>query len=149
MVSPTLVVLLAAVWLASVGNLALWRALAALPELAGGRGLAFGIALGVMVAALHVLLFSLICWRGLLKPVLTLFLLVAAGCAYFMLSYGVVIERTMMVNVLLTDAREARELLSLPLLGTLLVLGILPVALLWRTRIRFAPVARQLRQNAT
>ncbi|HRL31094.1 MAG TPA: phosphoethanolamine--lipid A transferase, partial [Ottowia sp.] len=86
--------------------------------------------------------------RWTLKPVITLFLLAAAGGAYFMLSYGVVIDRSMMVNVLLTDGREARELLSLRMLGALLALGVLPAALLWRARIAWAPPLRQLRQNA-
>jgi lipid A ethanolaminephosphotransferase len=140
--------LLTALWLASVGNLALWQAMSALPELANTRGLAFQIAFGIIIAALHVLLFSLVAWRWLLKPVLTVFLLAAAGGAYFMLSYGVVIDRTMMVNALLTDSREVRDLLSWHMFGTLLALGVLPVALLWRTRIAWPHLGRQALTNA-
>ena len=139
---------MAALWIASIANLALWRALAGLPELANGRGLAFGIGFGVMIAAAHVALLSLLAWRWTLKPALALFLLAAAGGAYFMLSYGVVIDRTMMVNVLLTDTREARELLSWRLLGALLLLGVLPLALLWRTPLRWATPLRQAGHNA-
>ena len=146
--SPFGAALLAALWIAGIGNLALWRSMADLPEVANARGLAFGIGFGVAIAAIHVALFSLLAWRWTLKPVITLFLLAAAGGAYFMLSYGVVIDRSMMVNVLLTDGREARELLSLRMLGALLVLGVLPAVLLWRARIAWAPPLRQLRQNA-
>ena len=145
---PATAIILAALWIASIANLALWRALAGLPELANGRGLAFGIGFGVMIAAAHVALLSLLAWRWTLKPVLALFLLAAAGGAYFMLSYGVVIDRTMMVNVLLTDTREARELLSWRLLGALLLLGVLPLALLWRTPLRWATPLRQAGHNA-
>ena len=147
-ISPFGAALLAALWIAGIGNLALWRSMADLPEVANARGLAFGIGFGVAIAAIHVALFSLLAWRWTLKPVITLFLLAAAGGAYFMLSYGVVIDRSMMVNVLLTDGREARELLSLRMLGALLVLGVLPAVLLWRARIAWAPPLRQLRQNA-
>ena len=147
-ISPFGAALLAALWIAGIGNLALWRSMADLPEVANARGLAFGIGFGVAIAAIHVALFSLLAWRWTLKPVITLFLLAAAGGAYFMLSYGVVIDRSMMVNVLLTDGREARELLSLRMLGALLALGVLPAALLWRARIAWAPPLRQLRQNA-
>lgn len=146
--SPFGAALLAALWIAGIGNLALWRSMADLPEVANARGLAFGIGFGVAIAAIHVALFSLLAWRWTLKPVITLFLLAAAGGAYFMLSYGVVIDRSMMVNVLLTDGREARELLSLRMLGAWLVLGVLPAVLLWRARIAWAPPLRQLRQNA-
>ena len=145
---PATAIILAALWIASIANLALWRALAGLPELANGRGLAFGIGFGVMIAAAHVALLSLLAWRWTLKPALALFLLAAAGGAYFMLSYGVVIDRTMMVNVLLTDTREARELLSWRMLGALLLLGALPLALLWRTPLRWATPLRQTGQNA-
>lgn len=145
---PSIVLLLTALWLASIGNLALWRAMAQLPELADGRGLAFRLAFGGIIAALHVLLFSLIAWRGLLKPVLTVFLLAAAVGGYFMLSYGVAIDRTMMVNVLLTDTREARELINLRMVGMLLALGALPVALLWSVRVAWPTALRQLRANA-
>ncbi|MBK6867675.1 MAG: phosphoethanolamine--lipid A transferase [Burkholderiales bacterium] len=144
---PVSVIVLAALWIASVANLALWQALAALPELTGARGLVFGLAFGVMIGAAHVALLSLLAWRWTLKPVLTMLLLAAAGGAYFMLSYGVVIDRSMMVNVLLTDAREARELFSWRLLGTLTLLGGLPVLLLWRVPIRWPRAARQLRHN--
>jgi lipid A ethanolaminephosphotransferase len=98
---------LAALWVASIGNLALWRGLAALPELGNARGLLFGLAFALMIGAVHVALSSLLAWRWTLKPMLTVVLLAAAAGAYFMLSYGVVIERTMMVNVLLTRARRA------------------------------------------
>lgn len=144
---PISVIVLAALWIASVANLALWQALAALPELTGTRGLAFGVAFGAMIGAAHVALLSLLAWRWTLKPALTLLLLAAAGGAYFMLSYGVVIDRSMMVNVLLTDAREARELFSWRLLGALAVLGLLPVLLLWRVPIRWPRATRQLRHN--
>ena len=145
---PATAIILAALWIATIANLALWRALAGLPELANGRGLAFGIAFGVMIAAVHVALLSLLAWRWTLKPVLALVLLSAAVGAYFMLTYGVVIDRTMMVNVLLTDTREARELLSWRLLGALLLLGVLPLALLWRTPLRWATPLRQAGHNA-
>ena len=48
---PATLLLLVTLWIATIGNLALWRALAGLPELANGRGLAFGIGFGVMIAA--------------------------------------------------------------------------------------------------
>ena len=145
---PATAILMTALWIATVGNLALWQALRALPELGNARGLAFDLAFGAGVLALNVLVLSLLAWRWTLKPALVLFLLAAAGGAYFMLTYGVVIDRTMMVNVLLTDTREARELLSWRMLGALLLLGAMPLALLWRTPLRWATPLRQAGQNA-
>jgi len=146
-VRPATLVVLVSLWLASVGNVALWRAMGALPELANARGTAFMLAFGVGVAALTALPLALLAWRWTLKPALILFLLAAAGGAFFMLSYGIVIDRTMMVNVLLTDAREARELLSPRLWGTLAVLGVLPALVVWRLPLRWATPGRQLLHN--
>ena len=145
---PLTVMVLAALWIATIGNLALWRALAALPELGNARGWLFGLAFALMIGAVQVAISSLFAWRWSLKPVLAFMLLAAAAGAYFMLSYGVVIERTMMVNVLLTDTREARELLSWRMAGALALLGVLPVALLWRARMSWPSGLRQLRNNA-
>ena len=145
---PLTVMVLAALWIATIGNLALWRALAALPELGNARGWLFGLAFALLIGAVQVAISSLFAWRWSLKPVLAFMLLAAAAGAYFMLSYGVVIERTMMVNVLLTDTREARELLSWRMAGALALLGVLPVALLWRARMSWPSGLRQLRNNA-
>lgn len=144
---PATLVLLVVLWIASIGNVALWRAMAALPELGNARGYAFMLAFGVGVAALTALPLALLAWRWTLKPVLVLFLMATAGGAFFMLSYGIVIDRTMMVNVLLTDSREARDLLSPQLFGALAVLGLLPALAVWRTRLQWATPARQLLRN--
>ncbi|MEN9543839.1 MAG: hypothetical protein RLZZ598_672, partial [Pseudomonadota bacterium] len=114
--SPATVALLVAVWLGSVGNWPLWRAVLALPEMDGRRGLLFVAAMMLLVATLTALPLLLLAWRPLIKPVATIFLLCAAIAAHFMGSYGIVIDPTMMTNVLQTDPRESSALLSLPLL---------------------------------
>ena len=146
--SPWVCVLLAALWMAVVGNLPLWRALAALPELGNARGLAFGLAFGVGVMAMLVMVLALFTWRWTLKPAVAICVLTAAGGAYFMRTYGIVIDPTMMVNVLLTDGREARELLSWGMVGSLLLTGVLPAVLLWRLPLRWPGAARQALWNA-
>ena len=146
--TPLSLVLLTALWIASVGNLALWRALGALPELDNARGVAFGIAFGVAVMALLVMLLTLFTWRWTLKAALVICLLAAAGGAYFMQTYGVVIDPTMMVNVLLTDSHEAQELLSWRLVAALLLMGALPAVLVWRARLQWPSGGRQALRNA-
>ena len=145
---PLWPLLLASLWMASLANLPLWQHLLQLPELANGRGLVFGLALGLVVAAALSALLSLLSWRWTLKPVLTLSLLAAAAGSYFMLAYGVVIDPTMMTNVLQTDAHETRDLLNWRMFGTVAVLGLLPVAWLWRTPIRRVGARHRVLSNA-
>ena len=140
-------ILLVSVWLASVGNLPLWHAVWPLPELAGGRGVLFAAALFVGIVAAQVVLLSLLAWRWLLKPALLLFLLIAAGSSYFMWQYSAVIDATMMANVVHTDAREVRDLLSWRLLLSIGVLALLPGWWLLRQPIPLRPWGAQALRN--
>lgn len=145
---PGWVLLFASVWIATVCNMALWRELLRLPDLDNTRGLIFAGAFAVMVAATVFALLSLLAWRWTLKPAIAVFLLTAAFGAYFMAAYGVVIDTTMMVNVMQTDLRETRDLFNVRLLGRLLLLAVLPMLWLWRTPIRRTTWPRRVLQNA-
>ncbi|MFS2034297.1 phosphoethanolamine transferase [Polaromonas sp. CT11-55] len=144
---PLWLVVLASIWIATVCNVALWRELSRLPGLSGGQAAVISIALVLVITLATTALLSLLAWRWTLKPAITLFLLSAAFGAYFMMAYGVVIDKTMMVNTLQTDVRETRDLLNWRLLATVLVLAVLPLVLLWRQKVRRASAARQLLGN--
>ncbi len=145
--NPLTLALLAGLWIAALPNWPLWRALLALPETSSTQGALFVIGFGLMIAALTALLLTLLAWRPTIKPAIAAMLLAAAFGAHFMGSYGVVIDTTMMVNVLQTDPREVRDLLSLRLLGSVLLLAGVPLVLLWRTRVRGVGLLRQGGRN--
>ena len=130
--NPLTLAAIAGAWTATLPNWPLWQALLALPETRTARGVLFVLAFGAMIAALTTLLLAAFGWRPLVKPAIAFSLVAAALGAHFMGTYGVVIDSTMMTNVLQTDPREVRDLLGLHLLGSLLVLGVLPAWLLWR-----------------
>lgn len=144
---PLTLLLVTALWVATVGNLAFWSALGHLPEISGWRGAGFALALALLLAALNVAFFSLFCWRWLLRPVLIITLLIAAATSYFMLSYNVVIDHAMALGVVLTDQREVHDLLSWRLAATLLLVGGLPALAVAWLPLRWPRVPRQLRTN--
>ncbi|MDB5895784.1 MAG: phosphoethanolamine transferase [Rhodoferax sp.] len=144
---PAWLLLVTSVWIATVCNLPLWRELMQLPELHGGRGIWFAICFAGMIAGATTAVLSLLAWRWTLKPAITVFLVSAAAGGYFMMAYGVVIDPTMMVNAIQTDARETRDLLSWQFGAVVLVLGLLPAWWIWRQPVRPAPVLRQLLRN--
>jgi lipid A ethanolaminephosphotransferase len=146
--NPLTLALLAGVWMAALPNWPLWRALLALPETNSPRGALFVAGFAIMIAALTAALLALAAWRATIKPAIAILLVAAAFGAYFMGSYGVVIDTTMITNVLQTDPREVRDLLSLPMLGTVLVLAGLPLLLLWRLPVRGLGFWRQAGRNA-
>ena len=134
---------LAGLWVAVLPNWPLWHALLLLPETASVRGGLFVAGFGLMIAALCTALLAPFAWRAVIKPAIAVLLVVAALGAHFMGAYGVVIDSTMMVNVLQTDPREVRDLLSLRLLGSLLLLAGLPLLVLRWLPVRATRWSRQ------
>jgi lipid A ethanolaminephosphotransferase len=147
-VHPSWLIVLTSIWLATIGNLALWQEIVRLPEMNDWRAVWFGVAFAALIAALVCMLMSLLCWHWTLKPVIGLFLVSAALGAYFMLSYGVVIDSAMMVNVLHTDLRESTDLGSWKLVLVLLFLAVLPIGLLWKTQVKRFSLFKTIRNNA-
>ncbi|MBV8035069.1 phosphoethanolamine transferase [Roseateles sp.] len=112
---------LAALWMSLLANWPLWEQLRSL-----SLGTGFLLAFAGMVTAATGAVLSLLAWPRLIKGVLVLLLLAGAALAYFIGTYGIVFDPSMVVNMVQTDARETRDLLSWRLLANLLVLGALP-----------------------
>lgn len=145
---PGWLVLAASLWMGTVCNLPLWRELGRTDDLSGGQGVLLGLALAAMITGVLVALLGLLAWRATLKPAITVLLLAAGFGAYFMLSYGVVIDSTMITNVLQTDPRETRDLVNGKLISYVLLLAVLPAAVAWRWPVARQPWGRQLTHNA-
>ena len=146
-VSPVRVVLVCAFWMATAGNVPLWRKFEALGLMQSGAGVLLVAAMGVFIFGVLALLLGLLAWRRTLKGAAIALLLVTACASYFMLSYGVVIDPGMITNTVQTDVHEARALLSWQLVAVVAVLALLPAGLLWRQPIAYGPLRRQLGRN--
>jgi len=145
--NPLTLALITSLWVAAFANWPLWRALLALPENASPRGALFIAGFGAMIASLTFVLLCVAAWRRAIKPAAALFLVPAAAGAHFMGTYGVVIDPTMMVNVLQTNATETRDLISLRLVASLLLIAALPIAVMWRLPVRRLTFVAQLSRN--
>ncbi len=145
---PFWLIAAASLWMAAAGNLALWRALADLHVLQGPAGWRFGAAFVVAIAAMLTALIGPLAWRRTLKPTIAVLLIVTAIGAHFMSAYGVVIDPSMMVNVVQTHPRESADLMGRAFWLSLLGLGAVPAALLWLWPVRQAPWRRQVLRNA-
>lgn len=143
-ITSTRMVLLFSLALVVLYNLATWKALTGLMQLQGIKALAFQFSFGLFLWATFTLLLTLVSFRPLLKPVLSIVALCSAAAAYFMNDYGIAIDTVMMQNVLETNPGEATALLSAKLFGYLLVLGVLPVIAIWLTPVTYRPFFRGL-----
>lgn len=104
----------------------------------------FAAATAAILVAVHFVLVAMVGARRVLRPLLALVLIGSAAAGYYAIHYGTVIDPTMIHNVLATDAREARELLTLDMVAHTLLLGGLPAAALLLVRVRPRPWARAL-----
>lgn len=127
-----------------VYNAATWQALLALVPLVGISTGLFYLSFGVFLLAVFCLLLTLVSFKYTLKPVLTLLLPCSAAATYFMASYGISIDTVMVQNIFETNPAEAGALISARLLGYLLVLGVIPVILVWRIPVTYKPFLRGL-----
>lgn len=136
---PALTVLVA-LFIIGVDNVAFWRRLAHDAQISGRHHLDFGIAVAVFLVAALSFLLSLFAFRFLYKPFLVVVLLLASVISYFMMTYGIVVNDTMITNTLDTDLGEASGLFNLTLVWHVLLTGVLPalaVAALDLRRYRF------------
>ena len=108
----------------------------------------FGLAMGVLLVALHLLLMALVANRWTVKPLLWLLLPVAAVSSYYIDTFGIYLDPSMLRNVLRTDPSEAGELLNPSLWWHLLLVAGLPMLLLRWVRVRRHPWGRATLERA-
>ena len=129
---PTTLLLVLAVWLTTAGNLPLWITVWQLPETQGFKALTTMASLMLILLSMVSWLLLFLVWPKWLKPAGLVFMAVVTSSSYFMLTYNVVIDASMIANVVHTDAREVRDLLSWRMLGALLLGVVLPGIWWWR-----------------
>ena len=100
----------------------------------------------VLQLALTLLLLSLVALVSvrLAKAVGMLLFVVNAAALYFIHTYGVLIDKTMVGNVFNTDPAEAWGLFHVKLLLYVAVLGVLPALAIAATRVRRPGIVKQL-----
>ena len=123
-------------WIGTVGNLPFWLAIWRLPETQGLRALSTMGSLWLILVCLLLWFLCLWVWPRWLKPAAVVMLITVTSSSYFMVTYGVVIDPSMLANVVQTDVREVRDLLSWNMLATFAGGVILPGLWLWVQPVR-------------
>ena len=156
---PAGVALVAAIWLATVGNLALWQSLwqtlvLALPfgmdALPGqARSVVTLIALPVLLLAVALVPVTLVCWRWTLKPGITLLLFAAALGTCILWQQQATgatagVTTALLSQLVLGPDRNLGRFFNWECALTVLLVAVLPALLLWRTRVLRVSPARNL-----
>lgn len=140
-------IIVLAIYLSAVGNLVFWTRL---PEVVSGdflHKLGFSVSFFFLITGLTVFLLQALHIKYLLKPALIIILLGSALASYFMHTYGIVIDTTMIHNVLETDTRESMDLLTGSMLVHVALFGLIPALFVYRAPIIQLPLFRQIAKN--
>jgi lipid A ethanolaminephosphotransferase len=93
----------------------------------------FSVAI-VLTSAIFLVL-TIITYKKTTKPILIILFLISSITTYFMNTYNVVIDDSMIRNALQTDIHESLDLLSLQFFLYFLFLGVIPSFLIYKTTI--------------
>jgi lipid A ethanolaminephosphotransferase len=145
--SPQRIAVVLSLWLTLTGNLALWHKLGSLAELSDPLGV-LRLQFGALVFLATLAFMTLLAWPRVMKPLWGLLVVVAACAQHFMLEYGIFIDASMVLNVAQTNVSEARDLLSLHLLGNVLLVAALPLTWLAIVPVHTRGPWRNLGRNA-
>jgi lipid A ethanolaminephosphotransferase len=137
----TLVVLVT-IYLVAFGNFPWWRAVLAGRPVAAPESWAFAACTFVALVAAHFALLVMTVSRWTVRPVLSLAVVVTALAAYYMDRYGVLLDPTMLRNIVRTDPREAREFVTAAVFLRTVAWAALPLGLIWWVQLNHRPFWR-------
>lgn len=145
---PTLrvetLVLVVVIYLVAALNGSWWTAVAAGRSWSNPASWLFMGSCFGLLAALHFFLLAAVAHRWIVKPLLGIVILASATAAYFMSTYSVLMDPTMIQNIVNTDLKESRDLLSWSLLGTVFLWSLPPLVFVWLVRVERRPWLRSL-----
>lgn len=144
--SATALTLAVAVWMSLVLNIPFWRS--ARTAVGASSNVLFLLSLPIVVTLWIAVVLELLAWGRIRKPVLAALLVLGSSASYFMLTYGVLLDRTMVANVFQTHAAEALDLITWPFALWSVLLGLIPAVLLFRIRVTPLGWRRELWRKA-
>lgn len=141
---PVVFTVTVSVILASLYNIPFWKELIAIQTHFETREVLFLISFPVFVTCVFTTLFSIFSILRIQRHVAAFIFPIAAGGLYFMQTYHILIDRTMIENVFQTDSKEVRDLISITLFFYLFILGFFPAFVFLKMRIRPFPLFKTL-----
>ena len=100
-ISLSYLMIIVALYLVATANLGFFAQVLSIYPLNNNVG--FIISIIGLLFGLMWLLFQLLCYRPIAKPVLIALVMIAAVCGYFTDSYGTVFDTSMLINSMQTD----------------------------------------------
>jgi lipid A ethanolaminephosphotransferase len=137
----TLVALVVA-WLIATANGGWWSAIGQGRDWSSPSNWLFILAVFTALVGAHFAVIAAVSNRWIVKPLLTLLVIVSAAAAWYTRSFSVLLDPTMVQNVLRTDRHEARDLFNVDMILWVTLWSVLPVTFIWLVRLELRPPLR-------
>lgn len=109
-----------------------------------GLNIVYICSVAILLISALILLFTLFSSRYTTKPILIITLIISSFTAYFMDTYHVVIDDGMIRNSMQTNLSESSDLFSLKLVIYVCLLGLLPSYIVYKMKIDYKPLKKEL-----
>jgi len=125
-------IVIVALFIVLVDNISFFKHVLNVYELSRPN-IGFLLTLGVVLASIISIIVMLLSCRYTLKPLLILLVLLASVTNYFMNTYNVILDDTMIQNAIETNINESMDLLNWKFLVYFIILGIFPSIVIFRS----------------
>jgi len=142
--TSTLINLILSIYIVTFLNAPFWNRFSSQLGIATSSDWILLIMVGIGITLIINSLLSLLSIKYLFKPVVIVILIVAAIVNYYMESYGIVISKQMIINLLETDFKESAEQLTRPFFLHILLKAGIPAVLLLLTEVKYRPWQKEL-----
>ncbi|MEJ5112318.1 phosphoethanolamine transferase EptA [Erwinia billingiae] len=136
MLSRVAFLVLFSVYIALFLNIAYYRQVLANLPLTSLHNLLFFLSMPVVAFSVINILLTVASFLWLDRILIAIFILVSASAQYFIMNYGIIIDRSMITNMLDTTPSETLALVTPQLLFAILVLGLLMVIVAFWIKIK-------------
>ncbi len=109
-----------------------------------GINIIYILSTAILLICFTTFLFTLLGSKYTTKPILILTFMVSAFTAYFMDTYHIVIDDSMIRNTLQTNLSESSDLFSFKLVAYVFLLAILPSYFIYKAKIEYKPFKQEI-----
>ena len=109
-----------------------------------GTNIIYILSIGILLPCLIIFLLTLFSSKYTTKPILMILLIVSSFTAYFMDTYNIVIDDSMIRNSLQTNLGESADLFSFKLLAYIFFLAIIPSYFIYRIELHYGTYKEEI-----
>lgn len=125
-----------AVYQATILNISFYKQVLIKLSLDSFENIAFFLSMPVVVFCIIFILLTLLLNQWLVKIVASSLVIIGSALSYFMLKFGIMIDRSMLQNTLETSFTESAPMITFELINCILLLGVLPCVVIILVKIK-------------